>query len=777
MPPNPLSILLLASLLSIISSKTNHFLTSPIALAALSQQDSTTNLKNSADVLCKDVSMSNVTQDERKHADSIRQSVNKYRNGNPIVDFIEGPEPSDKFNNEYIVSLAKTAAPWFVLLGIASLTFLVLLVNCCWTFGNCCGSRPKRVLRTSKFKTCLIITSIITLIGLIGFSIYGIPVSSDFAKGGNQTMCQAGILVDQLVEGTNNHPWVGLRDLVNKLMITLNNFASTGINLNYPTAATDIALVNTKFTTNSPTVNSMYTNNKDSTVNRADPTIGGTYQPDYIKNLGPSSTATTQTGAILTEMQDKKDILTQASQDITTSIAQIKGGVVISIAILQQAEESAQNASYAINNMTDSIQTNGPSIQDSIRGFGKGLFAIFISKIIIGVGAIISIGLVAYGLMALNKVLHCSWCLISLFMITGWVLAAILFPVSVVLVESCEVGEKVITNETFFNKTFDKFLSGEDYEQAREMLYTCLYGDGDVLEALDIRSKLAPFESLFNALDDTANLTESIQPVPDSYEIPLQQWKVNQYQNGFKFDATESNSDLAKLSLYTNFNYNPCTQVYDDWFFNSANCSTFSTGTIFTSDSAPDFNLYSHTCIGFDAWGTKTVSQRYNTNSFPQPACGSIGGQTEDVALSNFVNNFVTSRKQVSTVFGNVKTSLGTVATANTDYMKAVKSATSNIAPVRDQSKVIYQALGDKDVGIFKNSDCRFVKESIANLRDVMCVRFVGGAYQTSIALSVVSFIAILGVSLMFCLAKRNSFVLDRNDGNEKEYFRVVQQD
>ena len=361
-------------------------------------------------------------------------------------------------------------------------------------------------------------------------------------------------------------------------------------------------------------------------------------------------------------------------------------------------------------------------------------------------------------------------------MIAGWVLAAILFPLSVVLVESCEVGEKVITNQTFFNQTFDKFLSDPNYTQSRDMLYTCLYGDGDVLTTLGIRSTLSVFETLFDALDNTANLTESIQPVPDSYEIPSQLAQVAQLQVGYVSDASETDTDLTTLNSLTNSKTNTCTKVQDLWILNSANC-TAASGSVFASSSAANFNLYNPTCIGYDAWGSKVVNQRYNTDSFPQPSCGSIAGNTEDVALGNLVNGFVTARGQVNNVFKSVKTDLGTVQTANADYMTAIKGATSNIAPVRDQSKAIYQALGDNDEGIFKNSDCRFIKESIETLHDVMCVRFVSGAYETSIALSVISFIAIFGVSILFCLAKRNSREIDANDhGNKEDYFRVQAQ-
>lgn len=282
------STLLLASLLPLITSLTllkpnaTHFLSPPhTPLTPIFSPAASDN--GTAAILCKSVTMTNVTQSERTHSDSIRSSVRGLRNGNPLVDFIQGPDSSDKFSSEYVKPLSYVAAPWFALLGVSVITFLVLLLNCCCTFGCRSSAQTKPVSKTSKFKKCLVITSIIIAIGLIGFCIYGINVSSDFTKGGNQTMCQAGILVDQLVEGSDGDHWIGLRSMVNKLLVTIDNFDSTGINLNYATGATDIALINTKYTADTQSLTAMYNNNKASTVNRPDPTIGGTYQPDYIK--------------------------------------------------------------------------------------------------------------------------------------------------------------------------------------------------------------------------------------------------------------------------------------------------------------------------------------------------------------------------------------------------------------------------------------------------------------------------------------------------------------
>ncbi len=61
-------------------------------------------------------------------------------------------------------------------------------------------------------------------------------------------------------------------------------------------------------------------------------------------------------------MQNKKTTVTQASQDITTSIAQIKAGVVITIQTLQEAEQTAQNAAYSVNNMTVEVQSGGSDV-------------------------------------------------------------------------------------------------------------------------------------------------------------------------------------------------------------------------------------------------------------------------------------------------------------------------------------------------------------------------------------------------------------------------------
>jgi len=61
---------------------------------------------------------------------------------------------------------------------------------------------------------------------------------------------------------------------------------------------------------------------------------------------------TTYTGAIQAEIDNKKTIVVNAAQDITTAIQEIQGGSIITLPIITFLQEKLQNASYSANNMT-----------------------------------------------------------------------------------------------------------------------------------------------------------------------------------------------------------------------------------------------------------------------------------------------------------------------------------------------------------------------------------------------------------------------------------------
>ena len=119
-----------------------------------------------------------------------------------------------------------------------------------------------------------------------------------------------------------------------------------------------------------------------------------------------------------------------------------------------------------------------------------------------------------------NKFVHFGWCLMGIFMIFGWFLSLILFPGSLVLMESCDVIDTLLEDPSFFNKTFD-MLGGSDAD-AEETLYSCIHGDANILNRLGVSESLGHFETIIEALNQTsAYYSENIFTVESSVEFPI----------------------------------------------------------------------------------------------------------------------------------------------------------------------------------------------------------------------------------------------------------------
>ena len=260
--------------------------------------------------------------------------------------------------------------------------------------------------------------------------------------------------------------------------------------------------------------------------------------------------------------------------------------------------------------------------------------------------------------------LHLSWYTISTLAVLGWLLSAILYPTSLAVFEGCDVGGRLLDNSTFFNITLEKFVvrnttTGEatDHgEQVKDILYTCYWGNGELIEALNLTQVFKIFKNVFSPLDQVASLSTSVGPVVDSYVIPQQQEFVRGIQYGLMSDSQEMNDDLTTLNSLSNPTVNPCTQVRDTWVLNSTICPA-TPSSVFSAGNSADFNVLNPTCIGLDAWKHGQINKRYTTTTF-LASCGLKNGLPESVYLQNFVNNLADAKDSSASIFNGVQLSL-----------------------------------------------------------------------------------------------------------------------
>ena len=394
-----------------------------------------------------------------------------------------------------------------------------------------------------------------------------------------------------------------------------------------------------------------------------------------------------------------------------------------------------------------------------------------------------SICLVCRGARSFNKGIHLSWCIIALLSLLTWILAAVTLPTSLILFEVCDASNLFINNATFFNQTFDKFLPAEVTEsasspisgvtannlvttsnteddkdssnktitKARTVLYNCLFAEQNLLAILNVSDTIGIFNNVMHPMDVVSDLTGTV--AVNSVQIPLQQSSVSSYQTGKTPDAVDVTTDLATLNGLTSKISDSCTTVQDTWVLASSLC-TADMGTALASGDVETTNVDSKTCIGLDVWKGKDITKRYTSTQFPS-TCAAIGGSDRLTYVRTFVNNFVSDRTTATTLFTNLANKLNTISTDNDNFIKSAQSATSSYPGLRSVTTDWYTAISDPEEGVFYNSKCTFVRESIQDLRDTMCTGFIVSLFQSAVAIVIISFMSTLSFLMLFCLAKR----------------------
>jgi len=708
---------------------------------------------------CDGVSQANdITVSEREAAKIHREFFSNRRNGNPLVAFIEGKELGGKIGTTYGQPIAKALIPFVIALAIAILGCLYYVLVwycthcCCCDIGLCSGPKPGGW----RIPSFLIVLVFVTL--LCGAAYFGIEHSKEFKQGGKKVLCSVGIFAEKLIDGSHDENWAGVQKSVENFQAMLDDWNPMVLKL---TAAPSL-VTTTQLSGISATVLAakaaaqlMYATNTLKTVSpRPDPAkIPSYYQPTYIGNLSNVR------DEILAEMSAKKAIVEASATTADIGINEIRVSSAAILLVLQKAQSTLKNVSETLAVVQKNLTLAGTQGNEAISTASSGLFGVFVTNIVVGAFAGLSTIVGLFGAGWASKGLHLSWCTIMLISISCWILSTVLYPVSLVLTEGCEVGNKLLDNSTFFNVTMDKFVvynmttgeKTENGEDVKGILYRCYWGDGNLIDQLNLTNIFGIFENVFQPLDNIANLSTSIGPVPDSYVIPAQQKIIKDIKWGLVADSSESATDLTLLNSLTNSKTDSCTQLQDTWGLNSTKCEA-SAGTKFALTDSETSSINSPTCIGFDAWNHKQINKRYNPTAFPQPSCGLKNLLPMSTYLQKFVDNFADSRDSVNSVFTGLESDLGNVATANGLYMGSVKVATTAFDPVRTATAITRKAMWDPTTGFIKNSNCTFFRTATKDLLDSVCVRFGNSLFSTMVSSTATSLFGTLSGVAIFLL-------------------------
>ncbi len=100
-------------------------------------------------------------------------------------------------------------------------------------------------------------------------------------------------------------------------------------------------------------------------------------------------------------------------------------------------------------------------------------------------------------------------------MLLGWLASTTIFGMTIVVLESCDVGDGVLKSSAFFNKTFNYMeaafeIDDSNYNRTRDALYTCIHGDGDLAKEYNLTDTVGIFDQIFDQVDQSLDNAKEI---------------------------------------------------------------------------------------------------------------------------------------------------------------------------------------------------------------------------------------------------------------------------
>jgi hypothetical protein len=231
---------------------------------------------------------------------------------------------------DYLIPLIPFAAGWIAGFAIAFIGFWVCCCNWCCMHGccKCCAKKCFKCCAKSKTKKREMIWwigGIVLMAGVVSVSIAGMVFLSRFIPAIDKFLCTTSDFLATAHDGYSTGNWIGLSPGIDSLDSINNNF--NNIKGNLSSVSNSFTDMDTKLAAVLTAIDFLYTNNNAVTVARGDPRQTTAYAPDYVSNLGPSSSSSTYTGLLRAEMIAKNDTVQPALVSMNSSVGSILGDV------------------------------------------------------------------------------------------------------------------------------------------------------------------------------------------------------------------------------------------------------------------------------------------------------------------------------------------------------------------------------------------------------------------------------------------------------------------
>lgn len=138
------------------------------------------------------------------------------------------------------------------------------------------------------------------------------------------------------------------------------------------------------------------------------------------------------------------------------------------------------------------------------------LLVFFILVVVLSFFSIVAILLALIAKMYKARcIIHFAWCIYCFLMILGFLIGAILNPLSVMMVEVCDYLDGFLTDQEFF-KNSQAIAAG----QSKDLMETCIFGDANLFKFLELDDQLSELSTLVESMQKQG---EKIEETKSSY--------------------------------------------------------------------------------------------------------------------------------------------------------------------------------------------------------------------------------------------------------------------
>ncbi|KAL4436320.1 hypothetical protein ABPG74_015911 [Tetrahymena malaccensis] len=433
-----------------------------------------------------------------------------------------GPSLGDDLINQRAPSVGSQSQK-IIIIGLIALFFIITpwltICYCCYCCCDkkcplCCKDDMKKKPFTKGQLLCNLIFVVVLACLTLATSIAGYVYSNKINSSYKSMKCTIVSALDNL----NQQQTFTLNTGTQGVFLGLNGLQSTIQTVNGQLDNWYNSINNFQ-TTNKPQVDTLQSTSTtiQNMLNSMKTTTLATPYPNAANSGWQDQISGTSNSIFFDSTNYPKTIdgVVQAQQSVTS--AAVSAIQKASTECANQASQGRTSVSSALNSALTQIQSGQNMISDSVNSIKKNteitdtifqLVTIFL-MIFYGIFMFIAVAGAALAFIghfkSMYKVracLHFFWCILGLLTFLGFFLTLILGILTIVMMDSCDAGNKYLNDPTYFNSVN---LGSADL---KSYLSTCkaeLGGDGDILNKFGIKSQMNQITNTQQALQDALN--------------------------------------------------------------------------------------------------------------------------------------------------------------------------------------------------------------------------------------------------------------------------------